>query len=84
VILRAGVLLAIVLLAAVAPTLDLVPRRCGAVLLAALSLWWLRLDHTMEGGVLLTLSPGHGFTVADVAAIGGLVAAAYAWLRRPA
>ena len=78
---RAVVLLAIVLLAAVAPTLSRVPRRCGAVLLTLLSLWWLNLDSAMEGGVLVTLTPGHGIVVADFVTVAGVIAAVFAWLR---
>jgi len=80
--LRAAVLLALVMLAAVVPTLARTPRRIGAVLLVALSVWWLQLDSTMEGGVLLTLAPDHGIVVADVVSVGGVAAAAFAWLRR--
>lgn len=80
--LRALVLLAVVLLAAVVPTLPRVPRRAGAVALVLVSAWWLALDHTMEGGVLVVLAPGHGVTVADMVALGGLLAAGFAWLRR--
>lgn len=74
-------LLGIVLLAAVVPTLPRAPRRFGAVLLAALSLWWLHLDSVMEGGVLLTITRGHGIVVADFVTVGGVAAAVFAWWR---
>jgi len=80
-VVRALVLLAIVLLAAVVPTLSRGPRRAGAVLLAVLSLWWLSLDSAMEGGVLLTITPSHGIAVADVLTVAGLIAAIFAWRR---
>ena len=80
--LRAVVLLAVVLLAAVVPTLRRVPRRIGAVVLIGASAWWFGLDAPMEGGVLLVLSPSHGVSVADMVSVGGCLAAAFAWLRR--
>jgi hypothetical protein len=60
------------------PTLPRWPRRIGALGLAALSLWWLRLDSTMEGGTLHQISTGHGITVADFVSVGGFLVALYA------
>jgi hypothetical protein len=80
--LRALVLLLLVVGAGVVPTLPVWPRRIGALGLAALSVWWLRLDSTMEGGTLHQIAPEHGITVADFVAVGGFVVALYALVLR--
>ena len=49
----------------------------GAAVLAALSLLWLVVNDPMEGTVLMTFSPGHGLTGADLAGFAGLALAAY-------
>jgi hypothetical protein len=76
--LRAVVLVLLVAGAGVVPTLPRWPRRIGALGLAALSLWWLRLDSTMEGGTLHQISTGRGITVADFVSVGGFLVALYA------
>jgi hypothetical protein len=80
--LRALVLVLLVVGAGVVPTLPRWPRRVGALGLAALSLWWLRLDAAMEGGTLHQLTPGHGITVADFVSVGGFLVALYALVLR--
>ena len=51
-------------------------RRPAAVLLAGVSVLWLLVNDTMEGAVLLDLTPGHGLTAADLAGLTGLLLAA--------
>ena len=57
----------------------LMPRcgRCGAVVLALLSVMWLAVDHSMEGRVLLSVTPSHGVVAADLAGLAGLALAAW-------
>lgn len=68
-------LFALVLVAGVAPRLG----RRGAFVLAVLSCVWMLANHPMEGTLLFTVFPGHGFTEGDLAGIGGLLVAAYVW-----
>ena len=49
----------------------------GAAVLAALSLLWLVVNDPMEGTVLMTFSPGHGLSGADLAGFAGLTLAAH-------
>ena len=55
--------------------------RRGAVALAVLSLLWLVVNGPMEGPVLLTVTPTHGLTAADLAGLAGLGLAAWGLLR---
>lgn len=57
--------------------------RIAAVVLAALGVWWLFLDKTMEGGTLVTLWSGHGIVPADLASVGAFAVAIFAWFGRP-
>ena len=51
--------------------------RLGALLLGALSLTWLLVNDPMEGVILLTVTPTHGLTGADLAGLAGLGLAAW-------
>jgi hypothetical protein len=55
--------------------------RPGAGFLAAVSVVWLLVSQSMEGTVLLVLSPTHGLTSADLGGVAGLLVAAWVWLR---
>jgi hypothetical protein len=58
----------------------------GIAMLALLAFVWLTLDKTWEGGVLVSVSGGHGLTQADLAGVLALVVAAlelWRWWVRP-
>jgi hypothetical protein len=48
----------------------------GVVLLAVLSVLWLRVNGPMEGVIFFRVAPDHGLTGADLAGFAGLAAAA--------
>ena len=50
--------------------------RRGAMLLAAVSVVWVLVDHPLEGETLVPLSHGHGFTAADMGGLAGILLAA--------
>ena len=62
------VLAAIVVLAAVSGRTGLP----GALVLALVSLVWLRVNGSAEGAVLWSLTPSHGLTETDLAGLAGL------------
>ena len=62
------VLAGLVVLAAVAPRLG----RWGGAALSLLSVAWLVVDKSFEGGVLLVVAPHHGLTAGDLAGLAGL------------
>jgi hypothetical protein len=73
-----GIVLALLVVAAAfAPRLG----RAGGVVIGALSVLWLALDHRMEGGVLLVLSHHHGLVNADLAGLAGLALAGWVVVR---
>jgi hypothetical protein len=74
-------ILAIVLLAALAPALPRGAGRIAALVLTALGIAWLLTNEPMEGGTLLPLGGGHGVTDADMLSVGGFAVAAYTLLR---
>lgn len=47
----------------------------GAVLLGAVSVVWILVNHPMEGETLVPLSHGHGFTAADMGGLAGILLA---------
>jgi predicted cobalt transporter CbtA len=49
----------------------------GAALLAGLSVWWLAVNGTVEGVVLIEFSAAHGISGADLTGIAGLGLAAF-------
>ena len=53
----------------------------AALALALESIVWLQVDERVEGPVLLTVSDGHGFVLADTVAVLGMVVAAVTWWR---
>jgi len=53
--------------------------RPAAVLLAAVSVASLPLNHSMEGRTLYTLSHDHGITAGDLVSLLGFVLAAVMW-----
>jgi hypothetical protein len=66
----AGVmLLALVLVAYVAPRHGL----AGGCALMAAGLLWLACNKSMEGRTIIHVTPGHGFTVADLAGVAAIV-----------
>jgi hypothetical protein len=84
---RRGVLAnlaAVALLAAMVVTGLAAWRGVGAacLVLALQSLVWLHVDEVVEGPVLLTLSDEHGFVLADMVAVAGVVVAAVAAVAR--
>jgi hypothetical protein len=54
--------------------------RPAAVLLGLVSVLWILVNHPMEGGTLVPLSHGHGFTAADLGGLAGMVLAALLWV----
>ncbi len=72
--------LVLVVLVLLAGTSDRTGRP-GALLLAATSAGWLLVNGPVEGVVLLTVTPAHGLTGADLAGLAGLALAA--WRLRP-
>jgi hypothetical protein len=52
-------------------------RMGGAAALAAMSLLWLVVNEPMEGPVLVTFTPAHGVTGADLAGFTGLALAGF-------
>lgn len=47
----------------------------GPVVLIVASVVWLRVNGPMEGRVLHVISPGHGVTAGDLAAVAGVLVA---------
>jgi hypothetical protein len=41
----------------------------AAALLLLAGTFWARADHTVEGGILVTLTPAHGIVVADMLSV---------------
>jgi hypothetical protein len=72
-VLAALVLALLVLVAGVSGELG----AAGVAALAAVSVLWLLVDAPMEGPILITVTPTHGVTGADLAGVVGLALAAY-------
>jgi hypothetical protein len=72
-VVAAIVLAGLVLTAGLSGTL----KRGGAAVLGAMSLLWLVVNAPMEGPMLVTFTPAHGVTGADLAGFAGLALAAY-------
>jgi hypothetical protein len=76
----AALLLALLVLgAALAPLFG----RPAAAFLAATSVAWLFGNQSMEGEILVVLSPTHGVTGADLGAFAGIAIAVVAWVWFP-
>ncbi|SFB87364.1 hypothetical protein SAMN04487968_102110 [Nocardioides terrae] len=73
-----GIVLALLVIAAAfAPRLG----RAGGIVIGALSVLWLLLDHRMEGGVLVAVTPSHGLVTADLVGLTGLALAGWLVVR---
>ncbi len=58
-------------------------RHLAAAILVLLAVGWALINGPVEGPVLWSLTPAHGFTVADLASVAAvMVAAVLVWPRR--